>query len=270
VISISRLVFSFLLVLGCGIFLAGCADRLPRSTPLQGDERESVIERYRSQLNKDCGKPMDADVSFELKTFGSHQKATGFLQVLPPSFLRVTIVDPVGRPVFILVSAGETFIMVDSVKGQGVAGSIESITKQDGEPLYLQPSEVVSLLQGRLTPQVSSLLDVRREKHTRDRAWLIFALHKDNKHSVLFDPAAGRIERYVVESTSGDIILDVDYTWGDAIKEECPVPLQIKVSGTVFQGEVIMKYDFVSPDAKVPERIFQLTLPEHYTIRYLD
>ncbi len=265
-----RPVFSFLLMLGCSLLLTGCAGRLPRSSPIQGDERASIIERYRSLLQRDCGRPMDADVSFELKTFGRHRNATGFLQVLPPSFLRATINDPVGRPVFLLVSTGETFILVDSLKGRGIAGSVESITRQDGEPLYLQPEEVVALLQGRLAPPVSSLQDVRRERAAPGPAWLIFSPRQGNRQSILFDPAAGRIRRYVVEGTGGEIILDVVYTWSDAVEEQCPVPLEIKVSGTVFQGEVSMTYDAVMPDAEVPESLFQLTLPEHYTIRYLD
>jgi len=260
----------YVLILICCIIQAGCAVKLPQSTPIKGSERAYILDRYISLQKKDCAQSIDADVSFELKTFGKHQKATGFLQIQPPSLLRITIVDQVGRPLFILVSTGKTFTLVDSMQGQGIIGSVESISKQEGEPLYLQADEVISLLQGRLTPAESYLQDVRQDKRTSELVWLIFSPHEENRHNVLFNPEAGRIERYVVDNKSGDIILDIDYSWNDLIGDKCPMLQEIKVTGAFFQGEITLKYDLILPEAVVPENVFELTLPEHYTIKRIE
>ncbi len=262
--------YPYCLILVCCILLAGCSAKLPQTTPVEGKEREYLLDRYQVLHNRACAKSIDADVSFVLKTFGKHQKAAGFLQVLPPSSLRVTIFDQIDRPIVIFVSTGETFTLVDSMNGQGIVGSVESITKHEGASLYLQPDEVITLLQGRLTPETSCLLEVRKDKNNSELAWLIFSPNEKNRHNVLFDAEAERIHRYVIGNSMGKILLDIKYTWRDVIEGDCILPDELKVTGAVLKGDVTLKYDHVIVDAVIPESIFKLTLPEHYNIKVIE
>lgn len=261
-----RALLYFLAVLW-SIFQAGCAEKLPVTMPLAESQREGILAHYQSFRNKDCTFPIDADVSLDLNSFGRHLKAAGFLQIQPPSFLRTTIVDKVGRPLFILVTAGDSFTLVNSVKGEVFVGSAASIIRDREHPLDLQAEEVVSLLTGRFAPPASFIRDVRSDQQSGTRVWLVFFLSGKNNHNILFDSGSERIIRHVIDNDAGDILLDINYVWRDEKYGKCSLPETLVLTGAALGGEVRLKYDLIMLPPVLPEKTFELTLPEHYIIK---
>ncbi|MDH3329092.1 MAG: DUF4292 domain-containing protein [Desulfobulbaceae bacterium] len=260
------LLFYFLAVLW-SIFQAGCADKLPVSMPIAESQRGDIFAHYQSFRNNDCTHPIDADVSLDLNSFGRHLKAAGFLQLQPPSLLRTTIVDKVGRPLFILVTAGDAFTLVNSMKGEVFVGSAASIIRDREHPLDLQPEEVVSLLTGRFAPPVSFIRDVRSDQQSDTTVWLVFSLSGKNSHNILFEPESERIIRHIIGNDAGDILLDINYVWRDEKRGKCSLPDKIMITGAALDGEVRLKYDLIMLPPVLPEKTFELNLPEHYIIK---
>lgn len=252
------------------ILLAGCAARLPSSLPLAEGSRQDILARYQTFRQRDCSAPIDADILLEMDTFGKHLKASGMLQVQPPSSLRTTILDQLGRPLFILIAAGESLTLVNSMKGEALVGTVASITRENSDYLDLGTEEVIRLLTGRYAPSPYSIVDVRRDKQSGICAWLIFPAPDENRHNILFDPVAERILRHAISDKSGDVLLDIRYSWNNEESSDCSLPAALVMSGTVLGGEVTLRYEQLLLQSVLPEETFHLTLPEHYNIRIVE
>lgn len=254
------------------MFLAGCAARLPSSFPITGETRTAVLKEYLFfQQRCYSTPPIDADISLEIEGFGRHFRASGMLQIQPPSSLRTTILDQVGRPLFIMIADGQSLTLVNSMKGEALIGTIASITRESSEYLDLGSEEVVRLLTGRYAPSLNTIVDVRRERQAGDYyAWLIFPAAEENRHNILFDPSANRIMRHVLSDESGDILLDIRYSWGEEKRGGCALPSALLMSGASLGGEVTLGYEQVIPQPAIPENTFHLTLPDHYNVRRIE
>jgi hypothetical protein len=258
----------FLYVVLCfSLFQAGCATRLPFSVPASDKVRDEIIARYLTSGQEICSTPIDADISLEMESFGKHLRASGMLQIQPPSLLRVTILDQVDRPLFILVAKGESLTLVNSMKGEALVGSVREFIRAGNESLNLGIEEIILLLTGRYYPPPSCIMDVRLDQESGKSVWLVFPAAEEKRLNIVFDPGTGRIMRHVFTDGMGNILLDIGYRWKKDTDENCVLPAELSVGGEVVEGKITLEYDRILSEPVLPESTFQLTLPEHYIIR---
>ena len=252
------------------LFLTGCAARLPQTIPVSQTQKDDILAHYLDSRSRDCDFPVDADVILDIRSFGRKMMVDGYLQIQPPSFVRATVLDKVGRPLFILVAKGDELTFVDSMKGKALIGPVGSLIRNNDFPVRMETGEFAALLIGRFFPDELLLQDIRTEEKTKRSAWLVFSAPGGNLNRILFDFSAERIIRHAVENREGDILLDIRYEWNDEIKDQCSPPSTLSVSGEVLDGEVELLYTRVMRPEQISPDVFELSLPDHYRIRHAE
>lgn len=259
----------FLLLIWCFV-QAGCVSRLPESYPVAAGQQKNILKCYNSFREKNVALPIDSDIKVDLQSFGSHMTADGYLQMQPPRLLRMTIIDKVGRPAFVLLGNGEEITMVNAMKGEALTGTIYSLTRKEDNPVALQTDDVLGLLTGRFAPDPTFLLNIRQDKKTGSLVWLIFSSTGGNQNSILFDPSSECILRHVINKPSGEILMDIEYVREGEKNAGCTLPGRLRLTGSSLGGEIVLQYEKLYPVEAIPDKTFELDLPKHYKIRRME
>ncbi len=255
------------LFIACGFLVTGCAGRLPSTVPVTGNAKALILSRFQIFLDRECARSVDADVTLSWQVLWSGAMVRGMLQVQKPALLRYTVVDPLGRPLFIIVSDGATFTAVDTLKGEGYTGPVTSPSWRKYVPKGISPKELFFWLSGGLPPGELRVDGVRREKNS-PWPWVILTSSGGLHHQVLFDPDSGRIVRHVVVGRDRTILLDVTYSGTVRPKDApgCPWPAELEIKGATIPGTVRIRFDRILSEAVLPPATFHLTLPVHYPV----
>jgi len=255
------------LFLLCGFFLTGCAGRLPATVPVAVNARVLLLNRFQDFLDRECAGSVDADVTLSWQALWSGATVRGMLQVRKPAMLRYTAVDPLGRPLFIVVSDGSTFTAVDTLKGEGYTGPVTASFWRRYVPGGISPQELFFWLSGGLRPGELRIDDVRLGKNS-SRPWIILSAPGGLRHQVLFDPDSGRILRHVVTDRDRTILLDVTYSGTVRLQDGsgCPWPEELEIKGAAIPGTIRIRFDRILSEAVLPAATFHLTLPAHYPV----
>ncbi len=259
------------LFLVCGFLLAGCAGRLPSTAPVAGNAKTLVLKRFQDFLDRECARSVDADVTLSWQALWSGATVRGMLQIQKPAMLRYTAVDPLGRPLFIIVSDGVTFTAVDTLKGEGYTGPVTSPFWRKYVPEGISPKELFFWLSGGLQPGELRVDDVRLGKNS-PWPWIILSAAGGLRHQVLFDPAAGRILRHVVTDRDRTILLDVTYSGAVRPQDDsgCPWPEELEIKGAAIPGTIRIRFDRILSEAVLPAATFRLALPVHYPVHKIN
>lgn len=263
-----RFVFQFFLFcfLFCCLTLTACVKKLPSTLPLPVEQRENALYLYQLFREENCSIPLDTDISIDIDTFAKHIKASGYMQLQHPENFRITLVDPVGRPLYIFVAADDYLTLVNSMKGEVRIGSVSAFLRDLEQDIYLEPDQVIPLLTGRFAPDSSYIMDVRRDELNSGLVWLVFSLDDGREHHVLFDTTNSRILRHIIITDSDDIELDIKYTWNKTETNLCNFPGALNITSDNLGGEAVLNYDLVLRPKRIPDKTFQLSLPSHYLI----
>ena len=118
--------------------------------PLAEREKPFILKQLQEFQDRRCAQSLDADVTMEWQMYGKTEKIPGLLQLQSPSFLRYSVVDPIGRQLLILVSDGSSFTLVDNRKAKALTGQVESNFWNKYIPGFIVPKDYISWLTGRL------------------------------------------------------------------------------------------------------------------------
>lgn len=260
-----------LVLLVCCLLLAGCAGKLPRTYSLTVSEREQILTRLDGFMQRRCSGALDADVTLEMRFLGKTETAPGMLQALPPSYLRYTVTDPLGRSLAIVVTDGSTFTMVDNRNAEAVTGPVDSAFWNEFVPAGIFVEDIIPWLNGRLSDQDFRITGVYGDRDVPALAWLISVTGDGLTHEIGFDYAEGVLRRHILKNDADNtVVLDVKYTRYSQKDTQCPVPLELAVEGRSITGTLFIRFDRVFTDSTLSPRIFQLVLPDHYTVNEVE
>ncbi|MCL7489664.1 MAG: hypothetical protein M8357_15970 [Desulfobulbaceae bacterium] len=249
---------------------SGCASKIPASFPLAENKKPFVLDQLRQFRDRDCPQSLDADVTLEWTIYGKTEKIPGVLQLQSPAFLRYSVVDPLGRQLFILAGDGSSFTLVDNRKAKALTGRTDSAFWQKYIPDFISPSDYMHWLAGRLPAADFAVEEIRGDSQSPSTFWLITQWRGNIRHHVLFHLESSRISRHIVENDKGEVLLDVSYTDYGPNDPDCPHPHLLLAKGAEIKGTVQLRFDRIFPPAPIPERIFHLTLPDHFTVKTVD
>lgn len=257
---------NLLLFLVLLLLQSGCASKIPSTLPLAESEKVSVLDRLREFQGRNCSQSLDADVTLEWLIYGKTEKIPGLLQLQSPAFLRYAVVDPLGRQLFILVSDGISFTLVDNRNAKALIGQVDSQFWKKYIPGFVIPTQYLSWLTGRLPAGDFKTGEIRADKRSVDAVWLITGWNDAIRHHVLFSPEAGQVLRHIIEGGNHEILLDVVYSDYDSTDQGCAPPHRLQVEGAGISGTVTLLFEEIFPAAPIPRGIFHLTLPDHFTV----
>jgi hypothetical protein len=200
------------------VFVQGCARPVLQTYPAGENEIEAVskaFERYQETSRKVCGCCLDAEADAALSVsswFRDHTgKLSGYLQAMEPGYIKFIAVNPLGQPLFILVTNGEMFQGLNVFEKKVYVGSVHSATYKKFAPPGLEPEFLFYWLTGRLQPGEMVIQAVMRDRE-QDAFWLQIKYADSGTDSmVLFDLADQVILRHVLRDERGSHLVDILY-----------------------------------------------------------
>jgi len=250
------------------LLLAGCAGKIPQTTPLERSETERVEASFAEFSKRACPLSLDADITLEMQLLGKTEKSPGMLLYEGPSSFRYAMVDPLGRSLFIMATDGATFSMVYNREAKAVTGSTASRFWQDYVPPGVSADDIVLLLAGRL-PANLRLLDIRADKKGAGY-WLYGVGTEGIRHEILFALQTSRVLRHILKDGSETVLFDVSYDQYEETDALCSQPSVLSVEGKTITGTVILRLDRFFTDQAILSQAFQITPPGHFLVQKVE
>jgi len=220
--------------------------------------------------SRECGNSLDADVTVQWQGYGKNGTIPGMLQMQAPSLLRFSVVDPLGRQHFILVSDGDTFTLINNSRSTAYAGPADSPFLRRYIPACISPHHYHDWLTGRLPFGEGSFKHFRWDAESPEAVWLITGWEDGVRHHVLFAPESATIKQHLVEGEDGGVLLDVVYDDYQANELDCLLPHLLRIEGATISGTALVRYDKIFPVREIPERHFQIVIPDHFTVETVE
>ncbi len=268
--TLNALVSVFLL----SLLLHGCALFRPppqQTVLLPALESREIISDFKEVLERqaDCGCCLDAEVSvtFSASTMLWNRAGTldGYLLAASPSFFKFIAVNPLGQPLLLIGTSGETFTSVIVPENKAYIGVVHSKTFTKYAPKGFNPEQSYGWLTGRLQPVLFEIISLRRGEE-EGSYWLDIRFESEEfARSILFNPERGVITRHIVMDDKGRTQMDVRY--GEFISrnaESCLFPGRITVSGLDHNGKVAITLHSVIPDASLQDNDFKIKIPSSF------
>lgn len=251
-------------------FLAGCADILPPTSPLSEVEEQQASLLLQRLQAKDSPALLDTDITISWQGYGQTHILTGSLQATQSGCLRFASLDPLGRPVFILVVDSRRFTLVNSREGRAYIGAADATFLRQYLPLPLSISTIFSLLVAQ-PPEKKGQKFYLLQKGKTPTYWVDFA--SENNHinrQVGIDPLVGMPTRQLVVEGGNQILLDVRY---DRYRNACDgwfLPSILTVKGKDLPGSFRLELHTVYCPSSFAESWFQLQIPRHFSITAVE
>ena len=273
------------------LFLQGCTRHM-KTYPASEQESQlaaSAFTKYRHYQNE-CACCLDAEVDAAVSVSGWFSNHTGnfsgYLQAMEPGYIKFVALNPLGQPIFILLTNGEIFKSLNVSEGRAYSGSVRSDTFKKFAPPGFDPEFSYYWLTGKLPPENIEILEVRRDKEQMGYWLEVHYGQSEVDNMILFDPEDFVILRHIVMSDKGDHLLDLvyeDYTPGfvtekqlsgndremtgntDSGKKFCRVPTKIRISSKSGAEKTInLNLSSFLHDAEFSQDDFKLKIPDNF------
>ena len=251
----------------CLLLVSGCGSKLPRTVAVSGPELEQAQAELDRFLEKSCVSSIDSDVRLEWQAYGQQGIYPATVQAASPAYFRFAVVDPLGRPVLLLVIDGRTFTLVDNKKGAGYTGRLDSDFIRRYLPESVSGADLFLWISGQVRQEGLRVLSARRaadgevfwyEIDYGDRLLHLLALEHD------------QLVRHLVLDAEGTVIFDVQYRDYSATPADCGWPGKITVAGKAMAADFTLEFTRMYSFSPLPEQLFHLQLPQHFTVHQLQ
>ncbi len=245
------------------LLFSGCARKYPATLALDAEQEkyaQSLLQRIRKQ---DSPNFLDADVTVSWAGYGRKYNFNATLQATRAGRFRLSGLDPLGRPFFILVTDGTTFTLVDNRQGKGYAGVVGSAYFRKYIPPGVQLSTCFSLLTAQLPDREVQEIRIAENK---ENYWFIFTGKHGVQRRVGIDPDTGFLVRQTVVDAENEIVLDVRYDDYPSQAASFYLPGLLYMESEKMPGSLEITLTKVYKEKQIPESIFTLHIPEQFSV----
>ena len=234
-----RFIVHLLLIL---LLLSGCA-RKPWGDPFaEADNRlfTGLFEDMRSE-EKQCPACSDGDINVFLTSRVGKRAAAGYFQLMQPDHIKFIASNPLGQPLLIFTSDGESFQYINTIERLSLAGGVTPFFQTLDAPPALVSSSWGRWLTGRL-PLTGTVETVRPDDHDRG-VWLTISSAAGDRQQehLLIDPE-NRLLLSRIVTEQGNIVMQIDYPGNDQDggNSRCRLPETLHVSGLDYGAELTL------------------------------
>ncbi len=250
------------------LLLAGCGGRFTALIPLPDSAKDAAEQQLRDFMAQPLPPAVDADVRLHWDVLGYDGSVDGMLQIQPPAYLRLTIVDPLGRPLFILASDGARYTVIDSRAGKAYTGAAGKGMWQRYIPGSLDPAEVFAVLGGRIPEARRRLQSIGERDNQR---WYVFRDQQgDNTVYYQLDETGTTMVEQVMITEIGEAGIQVTYNgykrWSKNTEKPFLWPEKLTMQGVLVQGDFDIEFKEIVATSQLAPSRFQLTIPDHYQV----
>ena len=257
-------------VLLCVLLLVGCAQKVPVTEPLAPELRQEAMGLFAVLLARRPPATLDADIRVTWEMFAAKGGVDATIQLQQPARLRFAANDPLGRSLFLVVSDGRAFTLVDNRVATVYQGNTDSTFWRARVPEAIQAEDLLLFLAGSVA--VAELGGVQPAGDGGKAGfWFAWMDARGLRHHVLLDRRTGRMLRHLLDDHEGDRLLDLGYA-EDKIAQEGGFawPGRIEIQGEALDGTVAIRFDRVYPGDSLSAEAFQLVPPPHFTVERVD
>ncbi len=262
--------YTVFLVLTC-VLLAGCAHRIPLRRPLGREGENKARELLTAIQQRQKVDALDADVTVTWSGYGRKIHFSGGLQAVASGRFRLSALDPLGRPLFLLVVQESTFTFLDTRQGSGYTGPVDSDFLHRYIPASVTPAILFSLVTARLPDMGLDKVSVGRGDR-KGSLWFTFPSRNNCRRLAEVDAGRGQVLRQMLVDGSENTVVDFHYDGYPAVKtssgkeESVMLPTIVRIEGGLLPGSTVVRFDRVYPDHDVPDSLFTLAVPRYFTI----
>lgn len=255
----------FLVVLLPAVFLFyyGCAGKYPATRSLDVGREKSA--RLLLQKIRKRGQPgsIDADVSVSWKGYGQKYTFNATLLATRDGRFRLSGLDPLGRPFFILVTDGAAFTLVDNRQGRASVGAVDSDFFRRYIPPGVRLSTCFSLLAAQLPD--TEVQEIRVAENM-ERYWFVFTGTHGLARRVEVVPVTGSIVRQILVDAENKIIVDVRYDGHQVQTESLCLPKHLHMESEKMVGSLEITLHRIYREKPFPDTVFDLRIPDYFSI----
>lgn len=250
--------------------LTACSGiQLPKTSPLPELEQQQALARLKALADEP--QPPSVETGYELSwnILGQSGRMTALLQMDEPDQLRFSAFDPLGRTLYLAVSDGRLFTVVDNRGALVRRGQIDGTSWRSLVPEPLGLKDMGPLLAGRVGHIAPGLIKASQNPE-QTGYWFVWKDGRELVHHVLLDRAQELVARHLLLDKKGKILLDVVYLNYDQDRETGYFwPKNTEVSGSLVKGKLVLERSGELSFDPLPVSVFYLDIPPHFKVEQL-
>ena len=244
---------------GASFAVFGCAT-LPDTVDIRETEKERAASRFKEMIarQQQCRCCIDAQASVTFSSIWYKGTLSGYLQAMSPSFLKFMGINPLGQPLAVFVTDGDTFHYVAVPESKEYEGKVRGTTYAKYAPEGFLPEHGFYWLIGRLYPGKIKILNVSRDKKD-EGYWFEISYGNGTTSLVLFQEEKDVLRRHIVLNAEGDRILNVLYDdYSDSL---CPLPGKVTVTSLIHNSTMELRLFDWLPEVTFSKQDFTYKVP---------
>ncbi len=236
---------------------------------------EQIFYQMQNRDNH-CDCCIETDIIITLSTLMEKKAIAGFLQTMEPSSVKFVTTNPLGQPLFALVTKDRTFQSVNIPHYLYQKGRLDSFLLYNGVPLSLFSNNWLINLTGQLPQGNVEILEIRKDRKERG-VWFNIRFDDGKKkvmNHLLIDIEQQRLLARMINTEKHGF--DDDEETAAIIYYEdwksdttCPIPTTLQISEFAFGSEITLQLSNISSATKLNENDFTINSPPGFTHQIL-
>ncbi len=250
--------------------LSACGVKLPKTSPLPQLEQQQAISLLKALSNEAQPPSVETGYNLSWTILGQSGRVEAQLQMDEPDQLRFSAYDPLGRTLYLAVSNGATFTLVDNRAAKVRRGRVDGAAWRTVIPAPLGLKDMAPLLGGRLETLPAGGIKAS-ENVEKTGYWFVWQDTRELTHHVLLDRERNLVARHILLDKKKAILLDVAYMNYDQDRETgYQWPHTTELSGDLVKGKVLLERSGKLSFDPLPVSIFHLDIPPHFKVEQLN
>lgn len=257
----------YCLVFSCcfALFLASCAT-LPSGVPVSEMEQVSIKQDFSELLDrqKGCVDQIDADISVRFESLLYTGKIDGYLQAMPPAYLRFDGLNPFGLTEIVLTTDGVGFSLLAVREEKSYSGPVTA-EKFQKYATQAFSENFLFLLNGLVPTHEEFVISRVLGEEKGDGYWLDLDYpERDAGIKLRFHPENELIDTIIVIPKQDNDVTVLTYQYPSLRKGNCPEPQSIQIDSN-SSGVMTINFSKRYPLTTLKKGNFQVAIPSNYT-----
>ena len=251
------------------LFLNGCAGK-PWTSPVAEDETALITRTFAEMQQRDasCSCCLDAKTTLSWNGPRGDRTVAGLLQLMLPTSLKFVVLNPLGQPLYALVSDGQEFQSINTTLKQHTIGKISSLAAQYKIPESLLSENWGYWLTGRLQEKGVMIEAIRRDGSGRG-VWITMQYPGDAafaKTHLLIRPETRQLLARVLVDHQGDTIATIFYDGWNG-QDDCAPVSRTTITDLPYGSKLRIDFAEILTDSSFSAANFRLKVPAGYDVQ---
>jgi hypothetical protein len=262
----SRLILILLLLLL--LLVNGCAGK-PWTSPVTDNETASITQIFAEMQARDpsCFSCLDAKTTLSWETIGEDRSVAGFFQLMLPTSVKFVVINPLGQPLYALVSDnGQEFQSISTSLRQHTHGKISSLARQYKIPESLLSDNWGYWLTGRLHENGAGIKAIHRDGSGRG-VWITMqsqgGVTSLGTSHLLIQPTTRQLLARILVDRQGETIATISYDQRMG-EDECAPISKITITDLPYGSKLSIDFTDILTNRSFSATNFRLKVPADY------